>query len=240
MRYFFSLVIPAHNEKNRIKKVLERYTESLANLNYEIIVVCNGCIDGTEEIVKDFIEKNKKACVKVLVFNEKLGKGGAVIEGFKSARGRFIGFVDADLSTSPEDFLKLVKTIKNERLDGVIASRRVKGAKILVYQPFFRRLASRCFNYMVRFLFGLPFRDTQCGAKVFNVRAIRSIISELKLRGFEFDVEILWRLKKKGFKVKEVPIVWKHEKGSSFSLRNSPCMLLNLIKLRLGLLNGPL
>ena len=231
----FSLVIPAYNEEKRIRKVLETYTKSLEGLNYEIIVVCNGCRDRTEDIVRDFVQKNHLKNLRVLVFKEKLGKGGAVIQGFKVAKGKFMGFVDADLSTSPQEFLKLVRILEKEKLDGVIGSRKIKGAKILIPQPFFRRFASKCFNIIVRALFGLPFKDTQCGAKVFNAEAIKSILTELKLKGFEFDVEILWRLKKRGFRVKEVPIVWKHEKGSSFSLKNSPKMLINLIRLRFNI-----
>jgi len=231
----FSLVIPAYNEEKRIRKVLETYTKSLEGLNYEIIVVCNGCRDRTEDIVRDFVQKNHLKNLRVLVFKEKLGKGGAVIQGFKVAKGKFMGFVDADLSTSPQEFLKLVRILEKEKLDGVIGSRKIKGAKILIPQPFFRRFASKCFNIIVRALFGLPFKDTQCGAKVFNAEAIKSILTELKLKGFEFDVEILWRLKKEGFRVKEVPIVWKHEKGSRFSFKNSPKMLINLIRLRFNI-----
>jgi len=112
--YKLSLIIPAYNEEKRIRKVLDAYTKSLEGINYEIIVVCNGCKDGTEDIVRDFIKKTPSANVRVLVFEEKLGKGGAVIEGFKAAKGKFMGFVDADLSTSPQEFLKLVRILEKK------------------------------------------------------------------------------------------------------------------------------
>jgi len=117
-------------------------------------------------------------------------------------------------------------------VDGVIASRRLSTSKIIIKQPLKRRLASKGFNMLVRTLFGLPFKDTQCGAKVFMRRAICDIIDELETRGFEIDVEILWRLKNKGYRVVEYPIIWSHSEGSKFKLSNSCAMFSSLIKIR--------
>lgn len=117
--------------------------------------------------------------------------------------------------------------------DGVIASRRVKGSQILIKQSLKRRIASKSFNIIVRIIFGLHFKDTQCGAKVFRKEAIKDVLSELKTKGFEFDVELLWRLKKKGYKIIEFPITWKHSEGSTFSLSNAPKMFFSLLKVRI-------
>ena len=96
-----------------------------------------------------------------------------------------------------------------------------------------RRMASRAFNMIVRVVFGLHFRDTQCGAKVFKREAVADVLGELGAKGFEFDVELLWRLKRKGYEVVEFPISWKHSEGSTFSLWHAPRMLLSLAKVRL-------
>jgi len=117
-------------------------------------------------------------------------------------------------------------------IDGVIASRRLKTSKILVKQPIKRRIASKCFNIFVRILFGLPFKDTQCGAKVFKREAILDIINDLETGGFEIDVEILWRLKNNGYIIIEYPITWKHSEGSKFNLNQSTSMLTSLLKMR--------
>lgn len=117
--------------------------------------------------------------------------------------------------------------------DGVIASRRVKGSQILIKQSLKRRIASKSFNIIVRIIFGLHFKDTQCGAKVFRKEAIKDVLSELKTKGFEFDVELLWRLKKKGYKIIEFPITWKHSEGSTFGLSNAPKMFFSLLKVRI-------
>ena len=222
-----SLIIPAYNEERRIGTVVAKYAAFFPN--QEIIVVCDGCIDNTVNIVKRLC--SRYPWVKCLEFRQKLGKGGAIAEGFRVAEGSAIGFVDADESVKPDDVARMFDALPDN--DGVIASRRLKDSRILVKQPLKRRLASRTFNWIVRVMFGLPFRDTQCGAKVFTRKAIKDVLPELNTKGFEFDVELLWRLKNKGYKVIEFPITWKHSGGSTFSLSQAPGMFYSLLKVRL-------
>ena len=92
----------------------------------------------------------------------------------------------------------------------------MKRSKILIKQPIQRRLASRIFNILVRMLFSLPYEDTQCGAKVFKQEAILNILNDLRTTGFETDVEILWRLRKRGYRIREYPISWKHSERTKF------------------------
>ncbi len=221
-------MIPAYNEENRIRGVLERYRDFYSS--YEIIVVCNGCADSTPEIAEELAREDKR--VRVLVFKEKLGKGGAITEGFKSAKGELIGFLDADESVDPENYLKIVTAIRGD-VDGAIGSRRATGAKILISQPLMRRTASRVFNVLVRGLFGLNFKDTQCGAKAFRKDAIADVINGVSSIGYEFDVELLWRLQKGGKRIVEVPIVWSHGEGSKFNLKSAPTMLVSMLRIRL-------
>lgn len=221
-----SIVIPAYNEENRIKTVLSKYSNHFQD--YEIIVVCDG-IDNTLNIVKEASERYTE--IRLLNFKKRLGKGGAIIEGFKAAKGDRIGFVDADESVEPDDVKRMFDALSDA--DVVIASRRLKDSKIHVKQSLKRRFASKMFNILVRMIFRLPFKDTQCGAKVFRKEAIKDILDELKTKEFEFDAELLWRLKKKGYKVVEFPITWKHSEGSSFSLSNAPKMFFSLLKVRL-------
>jgi len=166
-----------------------------------------------------------------LVFEEKIGKGGAVIEGFKVAHGSKIGFVDADESVEPEDLAKMFDVLST--VDGVLASRRLKDSVILVKQPWIRRAGSKFFNIIIRFIFWFNFKDTQCGAKVFSQRAIRDVLNSLNTTGFEFDVELIWKVKKAGYKIIEYPIVWKHSEGSTFNVNNAPKMVFSLLMVRL-------
>jgi glycosyltransferase involved in cell wall biosynthesis len=221
----YSIIIPAYNEADRIKSVLRSYAAELSG--QEIIVVFDGQ-DNTPDIVANVMKDYPD--ISLLTFHKRLGKGGAIIEGFKVAQGDKIGFADADDSVSPENLKAMFETLGE--VDGVIASRRLATSKIIKKQPFKRRFASEVFNILVRTLFGLPFNDTQCGAKVFTRRAICDIIDELETRGFEIDVEILWRLKNKGYRVVEYPITWSHSEGSKFKLSHSCAMFSSLIKIR--------
>jgi len=227
-----SLVIPAYNEEKRVSGVLTDY-QAFAGQNYsdyELLVVCDGCTDRTPEIVNEFCRQNPH--IKLLEFPHKLGKGGGVLEGFKVARGDVIGFVDADGAVSPEEFDKLVKALNGA--DCAIASRYVATSKILAKQSPMRRVASRGFNLLVKIMFGLPFKDTQCGAKVMKKSIIDDVLLQMASRGYEFDVELLWRIKKGGHVIKEVPITWRHRGGSTFSLKCAPEMFLNLLRIRFG------
>ncbi len=228
MEKSLSLIIPAFNEEKRIRKVIDSYSTFLnKKYNYELIIVCDGR-DNTAEIVKDIMLSNP--CIRLLEFPTRQGKGGAIIHGFKESSGEAVGFVDADESLSPSEFEKLIDALKTT--DCAIASRRVPGARISICQPWTRRISSRVFNILVNLMFNLGIRDTQCGAKLVKKKAIERVFSELQTKGFEFDVELLWRLKKGGFRIKEVPVDWKHEKGSTFSLGYSGMMLLNLLRIK--------
>ena len=221
-----TIVIPAYNEEIRIRETILRYSEEFPD--QEIIVVCDG-VDNTKKLVGEVA--GERPNIHLLEFHRRLGKGGAIVKGLKAAKGDMVGFVDADESVNPEDIRGMFKALND--VDAVIASRRLKESKILKQQPIVRRTASKIFNIAIRAVFDLPFRDTQCGAKVFKGQAIRDILGDLETDGFEIDVEILWRLKKKGYKVIEYPIKWRHSEDSKFKLSHSIDMMHSLLRVRL-------
>ncbi|HLD06234.1 MAG TPA: glycosyltransferase [Candidatus Nanoarchaeia archaeon] len=222
----FSLVIPAHNEERRITPVVRGFLEHFSDI--EVIVVSNGSTDATDLIV----QRIRDPRIRLLSFPKKLGKGGAILRGFRQAKGDIIGFSDADQAVAPADFQRLIAHLRSA--DAAIGSRRVSGSRIMVRQPFSRRLFSKGFNLLVNLLFPLRIQDTQCGAKVFRREALLGILPSVATIGFAFDVDILWRLKKKGHSIAEVPITWKHESGGSFRLTAMPEMLIALLKVRLS------
>ena len=235
-----SVVIPAYNEAERIKPTLHEYMDFFSKhfSDFEFIIVVEGT-DNTLEIVKEFAKKDKR--VKYFYSKERLGKGGAVIKGFKLATGDCVGFVDADGSTKPEAFSQLINTLKN--CDGAIASRRVKGAKLLKKEPLLQRIGSRGFNILIRTLFLLPFKDTQCGAKIFKRQVVDVILAEIGITEFAFDIDLLFRAYKNGFKINELPTVWEYKTGAQFNFsrwfaRLVPEMFLSVLRLRL--LHSPL
>ena len=227
-----SIIIPAHNEEKRIARTLDSYSKFFSKKikDFEIIVVLNGCEDNTLLVIKDFNKRNKR--IKYLDFKESIGKGSAIIEGFKVAKGDLIGFVDADMATPPHAFYDLVKNINN--YDGIIASRWIKGAKISMKQNLFRRFSSRSFNYLMKALFFMPYNDTQTGAKLFKKNAIKYTLKNLGITRWAFDVDLLYNMKIKNLRIKEIPTEWYDKPGSQLKIIKAiPEMFLALIRLRL-------
>ncbi|MCM8808903.1 MAG: glycosyltransferase family 2 protein [Candidatus Omnitrophica bacterium] len=228
-----SIVIPAYNEEKRILKTIERIYKYFKNKNYdfEIIVVDDGSKDKTFEIVEKFA-KNKKEII-ILKHPKNLGKGAAVRTGVLSASGNFILFTDADLSTPIEEFEKLKEKIENG-YDIAIGSRGLKDSKIVIPQPFYRRIIGKIFPILVRLIVIKDFKDTQCGFKLFKKEQGKKIFSQLKTGGFAFDVEVLAKAKKEGYKIAEVGIVWYNSPRSSVRiLKDSFRMFFSLLKIKL-------
>jgi glycosyltransferase involved in cell wall biosynthesis len=233
MEVDISIVIPAYNEKERLQKTLAEYchlSEKL-NCNTEIIVVIDG-LDETSKIVEEYARKYK-GMIKCLKFGDRLGKGGALMRGFTSAKGKLVGFTDADGSTKIDDFIKLVETMKNDgECDGVIGSRWVKGAEFIKKPSTSRIFASRGLNVLVRGFLRLNFRDTQCGAKVFKKEMIEKCFPYINISGFSFDIYLLYAAVKMGFKIKEVPLRWEYTDGSKIKFSDILRIFLDVCMLK--------
>ena len=197
--------------------------------NYELLVIPNGCTDNTIKLVSDFSKKHDSVKYKILIPG---GKGIALISWFKLPKKDIIGFTDADNSTNPKEFYKLVQNIDSH--DCAIASRWMKDSVVNIKQPLPRIVAGRVFNFLVKLLLRLNFHDTQCGGKVFKKEAIKSVYPKLGITKWAFDIDLLYLLKRNNYKIKEVPIKWQDTIGSQLNIpRASFEMFLALIRLRL-------
>lgn len=201
-----SLIIPAYNEEKRIRKTLERYVRELCPGDKEIIVVLNGCTDNTrsavEQAIHDLGSEIKLEDLKVG------GKGLAVVHGFKKAIGDLVGFVDADGATSPVEYRKLVDAVTQGKADGAVASRWLSGSHVVARTSFFREIISQTFFIITKLLFWLPFRDTQCGAKLFRRQVAQAVLPKLKVMNMAFDVELLLLAQQAKYRIVEVPTEW--------------------------------
>ena len=196
----------------------------------EFLVVVNGSTDNTDGVVAGYTTRFPS--LRMLVEPAAIGKGGAVMLGLREARGECVGFVDADGSTPPDAFQKLVDHLGDA--GGIIASRWAKGAEVSPQQPLDRRVASRIFNFLTRVLFGLRLTDTQCGAKVLTREACQAILPHLGITQWAFDVDLLFQLRRAGFSIKEIPTVWHDVAGSKIQVgKASTEMVLALTRLRL-------
>jgi glycosyltransferase involved in cell wall biosynthesis len=220
-----SITIPAYNEEGRIERTMRAYHQFFSekyqqtNLEFELIIVLNGCKDntiGVVERVRDDLNSN------IIIINMiEAGKGLAITKGFGNALTRnndFIGFVDADMATAPQAFYDLVNNIAGA--DGIIASRYMPGAQITPERPAYKRLGSRLiYEPYVWLLFGLSYYDYQCGAKLFKRAVIEKVTPQLTVKQWAFDVELLYLCKKNGFTIKEIPTVWHDQTDSKLTLR---------------------
>lgn len=246
-----SIIVPAHNEEKRIGKMLRTYHQFFSNvraqndLDFEFVVVLNGCKDDTIGVVEDL----RATCGDIIILDlPQGGKGLAIKAGFADALTRpndLIGFVDADMATLPQHFydlvLHLVTSLRTSgrteegNFDGVIASRYMFGAMVTPPRPKMKRWGSKLiYESWVRLLFGLNYYDYQCGAKLFSRAVIEKVTPELTVRQWAFDVELLYLCKRDGFKIKEIPTVWTDQDGSTLTpIRSGLRMLASLFKLRL-------
>jgi glycosyltransferase involved in cell wall biosynthesis len=231
-----SIIIPAYNEEKRIGKTLESYLKYYNDHyenNYELLVVLNGCRDNTEAVVKSFQHDNP--ALQYIVFAGAIGKGGAIKEGLKIAKGDLIGFTDADNSTRPEILHRLFAVIELvPDIDCAIGSRRLPGS-VVKNKPKSREAISWGFNTGVNLLFNLGIKDTQCGAKVLRRELVQKVIPSLTISNMAFDVNILVDIKNVGGTVLEIPIEWEDADGSTIRkpFKTSVAMAFSVIRLRL-------
>lgn len=219
-----SVVIPAYNEETRLPGTLGVIKEYLARREHEVVVVDDGSSDRTAEIAEAF------DC-RVVRHLHNLGKGAAVRSGVLASRGNLVLVTDADLAAPITELPKLEATLERGA-DIAIGSREVLGAKV-DRATFKRKLAGKVFNLLVRLLTGLPYRDTQCGFKLFRGDAARVLFSRAECSGYCFDVEVLLLAREMGFKVEEVGVSWKDVPGSKVRLlRDGWKMLRELVEVR--------
>jgi dolichol-phosphate mannosyltransferase len=224
-----SIVIPAWNEEDRLARTLDRFLPPLEarGTPFEVIVVADGVADGTAEVVRRYAHRN----IRLLEFPQKLGKGGAILKGLQVARFDFVGFIDADGPVPPDQFLDLSQNLTD--VDCVVASRWLRGSRILRKEPSFNLLAGRIWNFLVRSLLFLPIRDTQCGAKFIKRSVIASIVRCVTITNIAFDVCLLYHIKESGHRIREVPVTWSHDPATRIRIAKAiPLMFLSLVGMR--------
>lgn len=214
-----SIVVPAYNEGRRLPATLETLCaylhEGQAGAS-EILVVDDGSSDETAEIVREWSARNPM--VRLLQNPGNCGKGYAVRAGFGEARCEWVLFTDADLSTPIEDLARLEAAIERSGADGAIGSRALDRRLVGKRQPAVREISGRVFNHFVRLTTGLPYRDTQCGFKLFRRDLAQALAAQQSLEGFGFDVEILYIARRLGYRIEEVAVRWYNAEGTKVSL----------------------
>ena len=233
MSYQISIVIPAFEESERlgdsIRKILSYIKKE--NLAAELIIVDDGSKDNTTEVGKKICAEFPELPTKVIRYEQNRGKGFAVKTGLLEAQGEVALFSDADLSTPITELPKLVKPIQDGEYDVTFGSRALDRSLIGTHQPWRREQGGKVFNFIVRTLTGLPFWDTQCGFKAFNMQKFRPLLELMQIDRFGFDVEFLYVANFKGLRLKEIPVRWDHCEGTKVSVFRDSQRMFNEVRL---------
>lgn len=232
------IVTPTYNEMENLPRLLEeidRQAEALERA-LDVLVVDDNSPDGTGAFVREKMEK--RPGLFLLPRKGKLGLGSAYVAGFRFALEKGYDYVfemDADFSHHPSylgDFLREI-----EHHDLVLGSRYIRGVTVVNW-PIERLLLSYFANAYARFVTGLPVRDATGGYKCFRVAALRAVdLSRVKSDGYSFQIELTYKLWKKGFRIKEIPIIFADRVAgvSKMSGKIVKEALFLLVRLRLGL-----
>jgi dolichol-phosphate mannosyltransferase len=200
-------------ERSNVIVLIEQINKSLSNYTFEVVVVDDNSSDGTADEVRRLIKDYGNT--KLIVRSEKMGLGSAYRDGFKASSYEFIVQMDADLSHDPEEITKLLAGLSCG--DIVIGSRYVEDGSIVGW-GLGRKLISGGANRLARLVLGLKPKDVTSGFRVYSKEAFEKIISQSKLNGYAFQVEVLYLAKKFGFKVSEVPITFKNRQAGESKL----------------------
>lgn len=247
MARFLSIVIPAYNEEKRIGPTLDEILRFLKTQTYEaeVIVVDDGSSDETAKRVAEKVFQYHDAGhdLRVLINTPNRGKGYSVRRGVAEANGEMLLFTDADLSSPITEAPKLIDPLAASLADVTFGSRALRRELIGVHQPRMRELGGTVFNFCMRAITGLKFKDTQCGFKAFRREAAVPVFALQRIERFGFDPEVLYVARKHGNRLLEVPVVWNHCEGGELQnklnyVRDSIDMFADLIRIRLNDLAG--
>ena len=225
-----SIVIPAYNEESIIKQTVNSTLKELykSKIKFEMVLVDNGSSDNTLKILNNLKDKN----IKVVKLRENQTFGGGVIAGLSAAKGDFVGITCADNQVNPSEMIKMYNIAFKRKMDFCKGDRRLK------YKKWFRRFASRVYRFLVITLFMIKIKDIN-GYPIIMKRSVYEDINP-QLRNWTINVEMLYKAKKKNYKVIEIPVEHGERKGSKSHVGFSVIwsMLVDLLKYRLKTLKN--
>lgn len=202
-----SIVFPAYNEVDVLEKTIKKVIENLESFtsSFEIIIAEDGSTDGTDSLAALLAKKNSQ--IKHIHGQRRLGRGTALKNSFKQSKGRTLVYMDLDLATDLDHLKELIETISIQGFDLATGSRLL--SKSEVSRSWTRNLASSSYNLIVRKLLGSKVKDHQCGFKSFRREPLLELLDEVEATHWFWDTEILVRANRKGYKIKEIPVLWK-------------------------------
>ncbi|KAK1299288.1 hypothetical protein QJS10_CPB14g01537 [Acorus calamus] len=251
---YMSLIIPAYNEEHRLPGALDEtmnYLQKRAardkSFSYEVLIIDDGSTDRTTKIAFDYVRKYKIDNVRVIPLGKNHGKGEAIRKGMLHSRGELLLMLDADGATKITDLEKLESEIhaavKTENQSTprisdyavvVFGSRAHLEKQALASRKWYRNFLMKGFHLVVLLAAGPGIRDTQCGFKMFTRAATRKLFTNVRLKRWCFDVELVYLCKKLNIPMAEVSVNWTEIPGSKVRMTSIIHMLFELVLIRLG------
>jgi glycosyltransferase involved in cell wall biosynthesis len=231
-----SIIIPAYNEAQRLPAAIDLLTSYLDRhpSRVEVLIVENGSTDATPQLADAVAKRDGRFRA---LHTSRAGKGLAVRTGMLAGTGSVVVFCDVDFSMPIEEVDSLVGAVESGA-DVAIASREVSGAR-RIGEPGRRHFMGRIFNGLVRVLALPGLQDTQCGFKAFRLDVARDLFTRSVLDGWAFDVEVLYVARRRGYRICEVPIIWRYDPSSRVRpFRDTMAMLRELMQIRRNARSG--
>lgn len=223
---YLSVVLPAYNEQERLKKHVPAIRAHLAGKAHEIIVVNDGSRDDTAKVAREL-------GVELIDLNPNRGKGGAVKAGMLAARGRYVLFTDADQSTPIGEVDKLLAKLE-AGYDLAIGSRAIPGAEVKEPQVWYRALAGKLFGVATKLFCISGIYDTQCGFKAMKREVAQKVFPQVTSNTAIFDIEMLVVATREGCRIAELPVRWVHDPDTRipYNLRRALKIWAELFRIR--------
>lgn len=211
-----SVVLPAHNEADTLETAVKEIVKVLDGYDggYEIVVAEDGSTDGTDRIADLLAEK--LPCVRHVHSEKRLGRGKALNNAFKQCRGEILVYMDVDLATDVRQLKELIACVDVEGYDFATGSRLLPESD--VERSGTRSMASKTYNFMVRAVLGSKVRDHQCGFKAFRREPLLDLLDEVCADHWFWDTELLVRAHRRGYSIKEIPVLWKSGRDTKVRL----------------------
>lgn len=232
-----SIIIPVFNEENRLEGSLDEISRFIKKLpeKTEILIVNDGSSDLTGKILARLTGRYS---LEVINHPKNMGKGAAIKTGIKSAKGDYVLFTDIDLSV-PIEFAEQFLEAAHQGADVVIGTRAVEGSKVEVRQFWLRELLGEAFTFLTNLILWVGVSDFTCGFKLFRKEAAQLIFNNQRIGRWAFDAESLFLARRYHFKIKELPVVWRHREGSKVKFPQDLIQtLIDLLKIRYFALTG--
>lgn len=231
-----AIILPAYNEAARLEQTVERVIGEMNGMAvpYEIIIAEDGSKDGTDAVAIRLAQRY--SFVKHLHSDERTGRGRALNRSFAATDAPIVIYCDVDLATDTKHIRQLIDAIKGG-CDVATGSRLMRDSD--VKRPFRREFASRGYNFLVRLVLGSKLYDHQCGFKAFNRKTIEPLLSEVRDTHWFWDTELLVRAQRKGMKICEFPVHWRHGGATTVDMKRDVFYMgSRIFRLRYDLLRG--